>query len=606
MGISKLNPSAGGIPFGDTAGRPTAATGKLYSNGETARLELYTSNGSWENIVQEVPGVSSIGGQYLETNNSNTITIYGTNFVSGASAYAVGTNAVEVAATSTTFASLVELSAVFTGLTAANEPYDIKVVNPSNLFGILSDCLFVNNQVTWTTSAGSLGSFGDAVAISVSAIAADESAITYAVASGSSLPSGITLNTATGLISGTLPDVASNTTYTFTLTASDGSNPAVSRQFSFTSNAAPIWSTESGSLGTFNENTSISLTVAATDVSDSITYALASGSSLPSGITLNSASGVISGTLPDVASDTTYTFTINALDGVNTIPRTFSINSQTAFSVEYLVIAGGGSGGIGRAGGGGAGGYRTGTLSGFISSTNYSAAVGLGGTGSTNNAGNNGANSIFSTITSTGGGGGANGGVGRAGNSGGSGGGAAAEDGLTASGGAGNTPSTSPSQGNNGGNSNGGGGYSGAGGGGGGAGSAGQNAPGTTTAGNGGAGAESSITGTSVIRAGGGGGGTMFGGSSSSSGTPGSGGSGGGGAGGTGPGQSNGTNGSANTGSGGGAGGQGGAGGSGIVILRYPNTRTITIGAGLTGSTATDGSFKVTSLTAGSGNVSWA
>jgi hypothetical protein len=33
---------------------------------------------------------------------------------------------------------------------------------------------------------------------------------------------------------------------------------------------------------------------------------------------------------------------------------------------------------------------------------------------------------------------------------------------------------------------------------------------------------------------------------------------------------------------------------------------TITIGAGLTGSTATDGSFKVTTITAGTGNVSWA
>ena len=29
MGISKLNPSAGGIPFGNPAGRPTAATGQL-------------------------------------------------------------------------------------------------------------------------------------------------------------------------------------------------------------------------------------------------------------------------------------------------------------------------------------------------------------------------------------------------------------------------------------------------------------------------------------------------------------------------------------------------------------------------------------------------
>jgi hypothetical protein len=46
-------------------------------------------------------------------------------------------------------------------------------------------------------------------------------------------------------------------------------------------------------------------------------------------------------------------------------------------------------------------------------------------------------------------------------------------------------------------------------------------------------------------------------------------------------------------------------GGSGVVILRYPNTNTITIGAGLTGSTATDGSFKVSTITAGTGNVSW-
>jgi hypothetical protein len=43
------------------------------------------------------------------------------------------------------------------------------------------------------------------------------------------------------------------------------------------------------------------------------------------------------------------------------------------------------------------------------------------------------------------------------------------------------------------------------------------------------------------------------------------------------------------------------------VILKYPDTRTITIGAGLTGSTAApSGGFKVTTVTAGTGNVSWA
>jgi hypothetical protein len=47
-------------------------------------------------------------------------------------------------------------------------------------------------------------------------------------------------------------------------------------------------------------------------------------------------------------------------------------------------------------------------------------------------------------------------------------------------------------------------------------------------------------------------------------------------------------------------------GGSGVVIFRYPSALTITIGAGLTGSTATVGANKVTTITAGTGNVSWA
>jgi hypothetical protein len=53
----------------------------------------------------------------------------------------------------------------------------------------------------------------------------------------------------------------------------------------------------------------------------------------------------------------------------------------------------------------------------------------------------------------------------------------------------------------------------------------------------------------------------------------------------------------------GGAGG--GTGGSGVVILRYPSAYTITLGAGLTGSTTTDGGDKVTTITAGSDSVSW-
>jgi len=48
-------------------------------------------------------------------------------------------------------------------------------------------------------------------------------------------------------------------------------------------------------------------------------------------------------------------------------------------------------------------------------------------------------------------------------------------------------------------------------------------------------------------------------------------------------------------------------GGSGIVILKYLAGLTITIGAGLTGSEgAPSGGYKVATITAGTGNVSWA
>lgn len=299
-----------------------------------------------------------------------------------------------------------------------------------------------------------------------------------------------------------------------------------------------------------------------------------------------------------------YTFKVKTTNANGTSQDSTASNSVTIpsfITVDYLVIAGGGGGGGDAAGGGGAGGYRTsagtsGALSsaegslGLSGATNYSVTIGAGGAGNTaQGVGTNGSNSIFSTVTSTGGGGGG-GAVTKTGANGGCGGGGAY---LSGAGGTGTA-----NQGFAGGSGN----ASGvAGAGGGGAGAVGQNGQGSSVPGAGGAGIASTITGSSVTRAGGGGGGGD---------TPGgAGGSGGGGAGGL-NGGGVGTAGTANTGGGGGAGGgsggDGGAGGSGVVILRYPDTRTITIGAGLTGTeSAASGGYKRATLTAGSGNVSW-
>jgi hypothetical protein len=270
--------------------------------------------------------------------------------------------------------------------------------------------------------------------------------------------------------------------------------------------------------------------------------------------------------------------------------------SPAPLNIEYLVVAGGGGAGAHGGAGAGAGGFRTGTITSVTLSTNFTVTVGGGGTGGVNSPGTQGSSSVFSTITSAGGGQGGGGVPGT--NPGGNGGSGGGGGGGAGSGGSGNTPSTSPSQGNNGGaqampsyDAGGGGGASVAGG----------NGVGGGTAGNGGNGTASSITGSSVTYAGGGGG-------SSQGATQGTGGTGGGA-----PGLNNGVNpGTANTGGGGGGNhagppNAGGNGGSGIVILKYLDSVTISNpGGGLTSSTPpAAGGYKVTSFTAGTGNVQW-
>ena len=196
------------------------------------------------------------------------------------------------------------------------------------------------------------------------------------------------------------------------------------------------------------------------------------------------------GTILTVGNFKTHVFT-----GPGTFTVTNAGHPSGSNTVDYFVVAGGGSGSPGYAGGGGgAGGFRLSNSVGClpapsmsplanptglpVSAQAYPVTVGAGGT-----VPSQGSSSVFSTITSAGGG--------RSlaspqGGSGGSGGGGA-QSGACATGGTGNTPPVSPPQGNPGGNTAGGS-NSETGGGGGGAGAAGGNGSTGGPGGNGGAG----------------------------------------------------------------------------------------------------------------------
>jgi hypothetical protein len=528
------------LPTGTTAQRPTAVSGMIRFNSTLGLSEYY--NGTTWIAIDAPPSVSSIDPANIADSDSDVdITISGSNFSTNASVVAIGQDGSEITPTTIVRTDSTELVATFDGtdFLDAQEDYSIKVTNSSGLANILSNSLAVNATPVWTVASGSLGTFYDStrtgISITTGATDSEGATLTYAVASGS-LPTGLSLNTSTGAITGDANAVGSDTTSNFTLSVTDGTN-TTTRAYSITINAPVVTSYTSTGSGTF---------------------------SVPSGLT----------------------------------------------AVDVLVVAGGGSGGISTAnavmgGGGGAGGliYRPAfpvTPGGSIS---YS--VGGGGDGSAmsnatspgntiNRSPGFGQDSTFGALTAKGGGCGGSGDFGTDQNGpgqyrgndgmpGGSGGGNAGwgNPGTPgASGGTGIQPSQPGDSGTYGfGNDGGRGGNPGTSGGGGG----GAGADGTgqlpNAAGVGGAGKQYGISGSQVYYAGGGGCGGYI---NNNPGTGGAGGQGGGGNGGNNPSPGSGNaaqSGQANRGSGGGGVGAAygfpngrkdvGDGGTGIIIVSY-------------------------------------
>jgi len=125
-----------------------------------------------------------------------------------------------------------------------------------------------------------------------------------------------------------LPATAAGT-YVIYVVATDGS--VAIRVNGITFSATPTWTTGS-TLPESLANSAISIQLAATSNS-TVTYAVASGSTLPSGLSLSS-SGVLSGTITGVTVATTYNFTINAIDQeLQDSPRAFSISISVVVQI---------------------------------------------------------------------------------------------------------------------------------------------------------------------------------------------------------------------------------------------------------------------------------
>lgn len=168
---------------------------------------------------------NTVGGQ--------TIYINGSGFLSNSSIYVNGNSVPAMS-----FISSSNLSFTTPALSAGL--YPVYIINPTDGdTAIFIPGLSVSGEPAWSTAAGSLSSGQDATSSwSYSLTATGDAPITYALAAGSSLPTGVSL-ASNGVISGTLSSPpASDTTYTFSVVATDAQNQDSTRQFSVTATTA--------------------------------------------------------------------------------------------------------------------------------------------------------------------------------------------------------------------------------------------------------------------------------------------------------------------------------------------------------------------------------
>jgi hypothetical protein len=230
---------------GDTITVPAGATLNLanatvtYPDGSVQNVDLANSsitiNGSAVSLGGSVtvgetkPTITGISPSTIE-NTQTAVTITGTNFVSVPTVEAISSTGAITRADTVSFSSATSIVANFT--LAVDGTYFIRVENnDGNAVRSSSALLTVSDAPAWTTSAGSLGS--NAAGSSISYTVAATGATSFAKTSGT-FPGGVSINSGSGVISGTESGATSETTYSFTITATDAEGQTADRAFSIT------------------------------------------------------------------------------------------------------------------------------------------------------------------------------------------------------------------------------------------------------------------------------------------------------------------------------------------------------------------------------------
>ena len=182
-------------------------------------------------VAETKPTITSISPNTID-NTQTEIVITGTNFEITPNVELISTTGAITLADTVTRNSATQLTINATLVTDGT--YFVRIENPNGLAVRSSTALLtVSDAPTWSTAAGSLGSIAAGSSASFTVSATSDSAVTYSITSGA-LPGGLSLNSSTGAITDTESGATAETTYNFTIRATDAESQTADRAFSIT------------------------------------------------------------------------------------------------------------------------------------------------------------------------------------------------------------------------------------------------------------------------------------------------------------------------------------------------------------------------------------
>ena len=249
VGTGLLNTPADGSVTTSRLANNSVTTDKIVNDAITNDKilnESITINGSAVSLGGSItigetkPTITSIAPDTI-TNDASNIVITGTNFVITPTVEFHSTTGAVYYPNTVTRNSSTQLTVNAT--LAVDGTYFVRVENPDGLAVRSSTALLtVSDAPTWSTASGSLGSVASGSAVSLSVAGTSDSTVAYSettavLTSNTDTPNStmnLSLNSATGAITGTAPEPTAEKVYNFTLRLTDAESQTTDRAFSIT------------------------------------------------------------------------------------------------------------------------------------------------------------------------------------------------------------------------------------------------------------------------------------------------------------------------------------------------------------------------------------